>query len=171
MLSANTSPVDQVFAEELLATLTRRFKDLDVEVEKSTEDALEVVVEFSAPYARFVITVRTVNSSPGELEADPRQFGDTAEVTARAMQDWSPGKTNAWTTEERTVEISSSGFGLDHTVRFRYDKAGRIVTKTEGVVEKIIDLIRQRISQQEIERRQEKEDLRIRAIKEAFQKL
>ena len=102
--------VGEIFAQQILALLEKREFEFKTYLETGRDDKgfrAEVVVT-GTPVAIKVEKKRRYESHT-EADPDPRMFGDTAAVTANAMRDWYPGKTNSWSETKTTVKIEAKG--------------------------------------------------------------
>lgn len=164
---------DRVFAENVLAL----FREGGLEVETLTnEGESHFELEIRIPRlgsVGFKLTCTTRSQSRTEYDPDPRMFGDTQEVTARAMQGWYPGKTNSWTEKKRVVVLQ--GWNLpkigNYSATYNYDAAYTSSYGVQATVEGILNLLRNYLREAAAQERRAKEDLYAKQVADAFSRL
>jgi hypothetical protein len=165
--------IERVFAEQILALLEKKKFVFKTYIQTGRDDKgfhAEVAVKNTDVAIRIEKKKRSENHT--EIDPDPRMFGDTAEVTANAMRDWYPGKTNSWTTTTTTVIIEATGLPEIDTHKETYEYTDHSWRdNTQKAVENILELVERRY--REIEHEKEQANLADQAqqIKNAFAKI
>jgi len=99
-------------------------------------------------------------------------FGDTAAVTASAMRDWYPGKTNNWSETKTAVVIEASGLpdiGY-HKENYQYTEWS-YSDDTKKAVNEILRLVQDRNREMGFEKDRQNKTTEAQKIKNAFVKI
>jgi hypothetical protein len=109
-----------VFAQQIIALIQK--KKTEFTNYETNGDTLKVRIKIvDTPVAITIAKTRRTDHH-SSVEPDPRMFGDTAEVTANAMRDWYPGKTNSYSETKTKIVIKAEGLPLtnSHEETYRY---------------------------------------------------
>ena len=121
-----SSKADRQFEKLVLELFQKHHKDLQLTVRSSSRSHFDVEVRIDGlGNVGFRLVATSKSTRRSQVETDPRVFGDTEEVTKRAMESWYPGKTSTWTEHRRNITLQAWNLPgseiKDYTANYEYD--------------------------------------------------